>query len=419
MKSRYIYSALLAAAVLTGCSKENPFNGEGSGEGQFLKSALAVDIKADEMQRGKSATRADANPDDFTVIFTREGSAQPVAKYKYGEMPEVVSLPAGTYVCTATYGELRSAEWDSPYFLGRSEEFEIRPYEITSYIDPVECRLENVKVTIDFDSSLRGSMSQDSYVDVKVGSSSSLRYTLAEANSAKAGYFALTDEMTLVATFNGTIDGEYTVETKSLRDIKKGNHYKITFRLHDGNGGNSEGDVDTDVTVDANVTVVDVTRDVPLGDEPLLDDNERPGEEPQVPDEPKNDPPQITPVPPVTLDGVNDINSLTSCILKIHSDAEGGITSFTCDIDSPLLTPAELESFGLNSHLDFVNTPEDLVIGLTGLGFPINVGGETDLQFDITSFLSLLANLGEAEHHFTLTVTDANGTTSRTLKIKS
>lgn len=423
MKKSYIFSLLAVAAMLTGCSKENPFGDAGGGEGQFLKSALSVDIKADALQRDKAMTRAEANPDDFTVIFTREGNPQPVAKYKYGEMPEIVTLPEGKYTCTATYGELRLAEWESPYFLGTSEEFEILPFEITSYVEPIECCLENIKVTIDFDSSLRRAMSSDSYVDVKVGSSTSLKYTLTEADSGKAGYFAHSEETTLVATFNGTIDGEYTVESKSLRNIAKGNHYRITFRLHNGGGSNSDGDVDSDVTVDANVTVVDVTCDVPLGEEPLLDDSERPGEnpgeDPGTPEEPVNNPPLITPVAPVSFDVVNDANSLASCILDIHSDADGGILAFTCDIESPTLTPDELKSVNLSDHLDFVNTPPELEEALTGLGFPVNIGGQKDVRFDITKFLPMLSMLGSAEHHFTLTVTDANGTTVRTLKLKS
>ena len=108
MKKSYIFSFLAAAALVTGCSKENPFGGENSGEGQVLKSALAMELNTDENIRQKPATRADVSLDDFTVVFTKDGV--PVAKYKYSEMPEVVSLPAGDYTCSATYGENRIAE---------------------------------------------------------------------------------------------------------------------------------------------------------------------------------------------------------------------------------------------------------------------------------------------------------------------
>lgn len=55
---------------------------------------------------------------------------------------------------------------------------------------------------------------------------------------------------------------------------------------------------------------------------------------------------------------------------------------------------------------------------LTGLGLPVNVAGQKDVEFDISGFLFLMGALGECEHHFVLTVTDANGTTVKTLKIK-
>lgn len=420
MKKIYILPVLAAGLLSVSCSKEHPFDRE-DGNGEVLKSALAVDIDAAGLENQRSRTRAvDADINDFTVIFTKEGNSQPVAKYKYGEMPEVVSLPAGTYTCTATYGENRQAEWDSPYFLGVSQSFEVTPYEITSYIDPIVCHLENIKVTVDFDAELRSRMSDDSYVEVKVGSSSALNYGLAEADAQKAGFFMHSEEITLVAVFHGKIDGVETVETKSLRDIEKGNHYKITFKLHSGSGGTGSGDVSGDVSVDASVTVVDVTRNVPLGDETLLDDSERPneggGEDPGQ--DPKEDAPTITAESPVNLDIVNQGASLTTCILNIHSSAEGGLTGLTCDIESPTLTPEELSGFGLSSHLDLVNTPEDQQSALSGLGFPVLVGGQKDVKFEITGmFLGLLGGLGEGEHHFVITATDANGTTTKTLKI--
>lgn len=299
MKKSYILPFVAAALIATGCSKENGFE-PSEGSGQFLKSALSMDIDADRLNQ----TRAEANLDDFTVVFTLDGHTEPSAKYRYGDMPEVVTLPTGTYTCTATYGENRLAEWDSPYFLGKSETFEVIPYEICSYVEPIMCKLENIKVTIDFDASLRSAMSSDSYVEVRVGSSGSLNYGLAEADSQKAGFFMHTEEVSLVAIFHGTVDGKETVETKSLKNIAKGNHYKITFTLHNGTGGDGNGDISGTVTTDATVTIFSMDVDVPVGDEPLLDDDDRPNED----DEDDPNPPtprlkvqQLKPRPPSIL----------------------------------------------------------------------------------------------------------------------
>lgn len=421
MKKSYIFSFLAAAALVSGCSKENPFEGGAAGSGQVLKSALAVELNTDENVRKVAATRADVSLDDFTVVFTRNGV--PEAKYRYSDMPEVVTLPVGEYVCSATYGENRVAEWESPYYLGRSAAFEVEPYEITSYIDPIECKLENVKVTVTFDPVLVSRMSPDSYVEVKVGANEGLAFTNAEAASGKAGYFLHTAETTLVATFYGAIDGVEATETKSYRDIQRGYHYKLNFKLHEGPGGNDTGDIEGEVLIDGSVTVVDVDRDVEIEDDLVdVDDSEHPnqgGDKPNPPGPgPEPQAPTITGVPPVDIDGVNDGNTLPSCVIKVHSDADGGITGFDCDIVSEKLTPEELDGVGLSSHLDIANTPAELEGVLTGLGLPVNVAGQKDVEFDISGFLVLMGGLGECEHHFVLTVTDANGTTVKTLKIK-
>ncbi|MDE7403176.1 MAG: DUF4493 domain-containing protein, partial [Muribaculaceae bacterium] len=403
IKKAYILPLIAATCLAASCSKENPFGNDNKGEGKFMKSALAMDIKADALERHNAPSRAsktsDANVDDFQVIFTKAGSAVPVAKFKYGEMPDVVILPEGTYVCSASYGENRMAEWESPYFLGTSSEFDIVPNEITSYIDPIVCELANVKVTVDFDLELRNAMSPDSYVDVKVGDASSLKYALAEADAQKGGFFMHSGETTLVATFHGEIEGVNITETKTLRDVMPGNHYKVTFRLHNGGMGGASGQIDSDINVDASVSVVDVACNVPLGDEPLLDDLERPSEEPETPPTPPvGAAPTITPKAPLTLDGPNNgaefgigANPVT---IYIHSDSNTGIKELTCDIVSETLNKTQLESVSLTDHLDLVNTPEGLAETLAGLGFPVNVGGQKDVIVDITRFMEMLSALG-------------------------
>ena len=82
MKKLYILPLVAAAMLSTACSSEHPFDfdGDGNGEGQILKSALAVSIEADELVRQNAPTRAaDANIDDFNVIFYKAGSTVPVA----------------------------------------------------------------------------------------------------------------------------------------------------------------------------------------------------------------------------------------------------------------------------------------------------------------------------------------------------
>lgn len=421
MNKKYIVPLAVTALLAAGCSKENPFDSREKGDGELLKSALSMDIKADALKKSRAAADVDMN--EFNVIFTQQGHSEPYAKYKYGEMPEVITLPAGVYTCTATYGELRNAEWDSPYFLGMSGEFSVTPYEITSYIDPIVCTLENVKVTVDFDAPLRAAMSADSYVEVKVGGSEALRYGVTEADAAKAGYFKLGNEISLVAVFHGTIDGVPTVETKSLRDVAKGNHYNITFRLHSGTAGGGTGDADADITVDAAVSVVNVERNVPLGDEPLLDDSERPGEgggDDPNPPTPPADIPEVMLDGPFEFDVVNNGSKFgegDACIVNISSKAEGGIQELLCTVESEALEDVIVGMFG-STTLNIANTDPAHVESLNGFGFPSNVGGGKEASFNLSTFIGMMAGLGQYTHTFRFYVKDANGEVTKDLIIK-
>ena len=103
---------------------------------------------------------------------------------------------------------------------------------------------------------------------------------------------------------------------------------------------------------------------------------------------------------------------------KLFVTSTTGITAFDVDIISDKLTPEELEGVGLAAHMDLVN-PGSLEEPLSGLGFPVNVGGEKSVEFNITGFLPMLGALGAAEHTFKLTVTDETGTTEKELKLKT
>lgn len=91
-------------------------------------------------------------------------------------------------------------------------------------------------------------------------------------------------------------------------------------------------------------------------------------------------------------------------------NAPNGINSFTVTIDSPLLSPEELASIGLSSNLDLVN-PGSMASALSGLGFPVNIGGKTSVSFNISQFVPLLGALGSGTSNFHLTVTDSKGNT--------
>lgn len=127
----------------------------------------------------------------------------------------------------------------------------------------------------------------DSYIDICMNNnnntddsdSKSLRYLKNDhIKDCRPGYFRNLGEKTLTAAFHGTIDGQKMEVPKILDDIENGNHYELTFKV--SGEEDSSGDADTNLGIDANVTVSDINGGkVKTEDEPILDDNERPKED--------------------------------------------------------------------------------------------------------------------------------------------
>lgn len=414
MKTKHILSLFFGATLLWSCSSETPFDPvENNGTGSFNTASISLDVRDGRETVIKSHSRADG--DDFKIMFFKNGNVAPEQTYNYSEMPDVVVLPIGKYTVTATRGNDVEAEWESPYYTGKSDEFEIRQDEITSDVDPIICTLQNVQVSIDFDPVLSDNMSEDSYVEVKIGDNAGLQFT--KAHEGKKGHFRHTDGVSLVATFHGTVEGLPTVETKSFDTVQKGYHYKVTFKLHSQNG-NHYGETDASVNIDASVTTIDLENNVLIGEDEDLGDDERPTEgsdEPVNPPVEDNNPPTLTAKAPIVLDADNMITEGMECVINVNSTAAGGFTKFTCDIVSEKLDPATLSVMGLDSHLDLVDTPAGLEEPLIKLGFPVHVGGQKSVTIDISPFMEMLAALGDGRHEFVLTVADANGETKKSL----
>lgn len=442
LKNIFSFAALLA---LVSCSQDSPFSQEKeTGVGRLLTRSLSIDVDTKTNDVRSSAT-PDVN--DFDVKFERNGSVE--AAYKYSAMPEVVTLPVGDYSVTASYGTNPEADWESPYYLG-SASFSVSENKVTDNVNPIVCRLANVRVSILFDSELVKEMSDDSKVKVVVGDKGALYFN---ATTDKSGYFRYVEESTtLVAEFSGTVeDCKITNFIKSYSNVQPGNHYRITFRLANPAepepGTIDPGDEGNEITVDADIKLIDIND--PSGEDidwdAKEDDDLRPGNgDDDEPDDPEAPDPGVEGKSPVIegaggiklndgvtayLDGDNVVISGDEvnvdpevCVLNITSDS--GITAFTAEIVSNKLTPDELSGMGLRSNLDLVNEQfnEDgssVWEALNGLGgIPTNVKGKKNVTFDISKFMGLLGALGADTHAFVVRVTNATGTTEKTLLIQ-
>ena len=387
MKYLNIFLSVLLLAVFASCSKENPFPDD-NGKGKVNTRSLAVELVNEE---NIMKTRAGVDVADFTVQFFLKGETAPKASFRYGDMPEVVELPVGTYYAKAFFGANASAAWDAPYYEGHTlSDFDVKANQVTMVSDPIVCKLSNVKVTVIFAEELSSVMSADSKVSVKVGEhGSTLDFTKADAD--RSGYFAFVEgSTTLAAIFTGEVEGHQTTETKVYDDVRPGNHYRIVFTLHSPS------------------------------DDVLVDDL-RPKEDGDDPEPPAQQGPTIEAHEPITFDGVNDVTDSSSVVIDVKSSAPNGVETCKVYIISEKLSKEELEGFGLKDELDLVN-PGELAEILSGMGFPVNVGGKKEMTFDISGFMSLLTaltNTGETdEHQFRFVVCDANGTTEKTLTLR-
>ncbi|MDE6578741.1 MAG: DUF4493 domain-containing protein [Muribaculaceae bacterium] len=426
MKKITIYTACAGMLLLSACASEAPFEGpHDRAKGSFAKSALSLQVHTDHVIKQTRAEEIDIN--DIHIAFHDVNNHLISENNFFRYLPEVVMLESGNYYITAFYTKtgddvLYAAAWDSPYYEGKSENFEIKPNEITSNLGTIKCVLKNVMTSVVFEDALKSQMSEDSYVEVKINENSpnSLNFTTAEDNGQHYGYFEINGEQTLVATFHGIINGAETVQTKTFSNVTGGNHYRITFKLHDYQGEES-GNHTTGIDLDASVTKTDEDGNVSLVEEDLgdkpLDDNERPNENPENPDEP------VVPADPISftmLDGcyaqLGDAANIVKNIVKPGDivgfiiDCPAGIKEFTVEIQSEQLNAAELEGVGLSANLDLVD-PKDTKEALNGLGL---LDGDTvrdkkNVKFAITNFIPMLAALGSSEEHtFILTIKDNN-----------
>ena len=108
--------------------------------------------------------------------------------------------------------------------------------------------------------------------------------------------------------------------------------------------------------------------------------------------------------------------------VKINVSTESAFTGFKVVIDGDILNDGILGMVGLSKNLDLIN-PGEAESMLRQLGFPTgtDVTDETEISFDISSFLTLIEGLaqnGGTLCSFRLIVTDSFGTTERTVQLK-
>lgn len=241
-----------------------------NGEGKLSVASFKLDIINSEITVD---SRSVSDINSFTVNVIDRNTSEIKKTWIYGEAPEIITLPVGEYTLEVFNKSVAAADWDAPYYRG-TKDFAIVKDEITE-IGEIKCVLSNVKVTIKYTDELKAAIGtgNDVKVNVVVGNGSGLDFIFGETRS---GYFKFNPESTsLIATFTGTVDGYYMSDYKVYSDIAAGQHRIITFGIKDAPVPPEEyGAIGTSgLGMDNKVTVIDMTIDVPVTEEPVDPDD--------------------------------------------------------------------------------------------------------------------------------------------------
>lgn len=432
MKNIFLICLTLMAVLFTfsACHSEKMETGATDVTGQLSLASMKmeVDLKVDTVY---PQSRAGVDVSNF-LLTIKNSQGEQVEQYTYSEMPEIISLPVGTYTVVASSAEAATNGFDVPFYTGSTEQFTIKENELTE-VSALTCRLANVMISVEYDEELRKLMGEDVVTTVKIGDHS---LDIPSSETRKAYLIAPASAGSMDITLKGTIDGESVTEVKRVENVQAGQYNIIKYVLSPVDDGNNSvgGNLNIAINIDSSMTSSDETVGVNPGEEPGIDDFPTDGgEEPGDGDGDGGDESGSEQNMP-TIEGTSfnkepfdiskDVLTVTkgqSVSLSVTLLAPNKMAHVYVTIDSETLTEDVLVGVNLAKNFDLAE-PGDLEAGLKGLGFPTgtDVIGKEEIPFDITQFTSLLGIYGAANHNFIIRVVDQQGLeVTETLKIKS
>lgn len=423
MKNIFLICLTLMAVLFTfsACHSEKMETGTTDVTGQLSLASMKmeVDLKVDTVY---PQSRAGVDVSNF-LLTIKNSQGEQVEQYTYSEMPEIISLPVGTYTVVASSAEAATNGFDVPFYTGSTEQFTIKENELTE-VSALTCRLANVMISVEYDEELRKLMGESVVTTVKIGDNS---LDIPSSETRKAYLIAPASAGSMDITLKGTIDGESVTEVKRVDNVQAGQYNIIKYVLNsvdDGTNSNVGGNLNIAINIDSSMTSSDETVGVNPGEEPGIDDFPTDGgEEPGDGDGDSDGDGEggITSDINITgkklgdssfdIDQTQTITGATTLIVGIEAPA--GIQNLKVTISSDneefRAIGEGLGEFDL-AHSDSMN--EDAQAMLPVLGLPIDdaVLNQTNLDFNISKFTSMLAGF-EGTHTFKITVTDNQGKT--------
>lgn len=423
MKNIFLICLTLMVVLFTfsACHSEKMETGTTDVTGQLSLASMKmeVDLKVDTVY---PQSRAGVDVSNF-LLTIKNSQGEQVEQYTYSEMPEIISLPVGTYTVVASSAEAATNGFDVPFYTGSTEQFTIKENELTE-VSALTCRLANVMISVEYDEELRKLMGEDVVTTVKIGDNS---LDIPSSETRKAYLIAPASAGSMGITLKGTIDGESVTEVKRVDNVQAGQYNIIKYVLNsvdDGTNSNVGGNLNIAINIDSSMTSSDETVGVNPGEEPGIDDFPTDGgEEPGDGDGDSDGDGEGGITSDINITGKKlgdssfDIDQTQTIIgettLIVGIEAPAGIQNLKVAIsstDEDFRTIGEgLGEFDL-AHSDSMNEDAQAMLPILGLPIDDAVLNQTNLDFNISKFTSMLAGF-KGTHTFKITVTDNQGKT--------
>lgn len=239
----YTLMACCLLVWMAACQSEEEFTGSDTG---YLRLQLGINTYAE--------TRA-YDPEQIGVqILSEDGSVVKETSDWQEWAGQQIALPAGNYTLKASSaGFDGKSGFDKPYYAGSADITVEKGKEVNQKIT---CTLANVKVTVNFDATIKKYFKQatvtvdDNSEDASIDP---VTFVMGE-HDGKSAYFPVTDLQAKLDVINQ--DDEPYSQTQEFTGVKARDHYILNYAVGAGDGG-------IDITVDPSYKIYEYTFTIP------------------------------------------------------------------------------------------------------------------------------------------------------------
>ena len=345
--------------------------------------------------------------DDRLVEVVDKNGAEGT-QFAYGDRPEQIELPVGTYRLSVFSGETPDTAWEgeegTPTY-GATQRFTIAKGE-TTQLQAMTCHLLTVKVSVAYKDTLIATMSADTQAELVLGENTSLTFQGREPELI--GYLKPDADranplvLYLTTTFNGKRIERQPLTVTS--DAKAGEWRKITVGLQNAEDGTVIINAEIETWVSNEEVIVDTRTIAALCEERIPDENDPDAPKLVWPGHSLDEPFKLTP------DSFDENGYLNEpCDFTITTKDPMASLQIAVDTDNDafrnLLTSAEL-----TEPADMFTLPAESVArtALRSWGFPAFNLNVTERTFPLGELMRILFDY-EGTHTFTFTIADEAG----------